>query len=66
LHVTTILVHHYEDLLHDVVDLSGWNTEAMQQASHEWRMLPEQLVRGHMVWNTRWRDCSSGLLVALP
>jgi hypothetical protein len=40
-------VHHHEDLLHHIVDLSGGNSEPMEQASHEWRMLAEQLVRRH-------------------
>jgi hypothetical protein len=40
-------VHHHEHLLNDIVDLSSWNAEPMQQAGHEGRMLAEQLVRRH-------------------
>jgi hypothetical protein len=45
MHVTTILVHHDKHLLNDVIELTGRNTQPMKQASHEWRMLAEQLLR---------------------
>jgi hypothetical protein len=50
LHITTILVHHNEYLLHHIIDLAGWDAEPMKQTSHEWRMPAEELLRRYMRW----------------
>jgi len=50
LHVTTILVHDNKHLLNNIIDLACRDTEPMKQASHEWRMLAEELLRRYPRW----------------
>jgi hypothetical protein len=50
LHVTIVLVDDNKHLLNNIIDLACWDTKPMKQASHERRMLAEELLRGYPRW----------------
>ena len=54
-HIAALAVRHDEDLLQQVVEITGRHTQSLQEAPHKGCMLPEQRAGADRLWLVRRR-----------